>query len=395
MSTPFPAPIDPEDPGRGPVVMGLNWSFTILAVVAVALRFYVRKKMPGYWTWDDWLMFVAVVCQVVGECLFTVSYHHGFGKHDYSLQRPDQYVEVMKWAWIAMGPGQLTSILARISITISLIGLFGVHRWLKFYLIVLTSIQSVLGVLMIFLSYTQARPIEGLWNVFLPGVWRLNPQVFINVGYLTQSIYTFADVSYVLLPVLIIWRLKMALHRRLGLIVLMAMSLFTATMSILKTYTIHWQGNPAVTDPLYRNSLQVLWANMEQTCVIIMGCVPTLRAIVKIELPLGLSRFGKSLASLIGRTTDASKASSAAMGKPSSSISGQSSYYRTSRSGGYHDLEMNTYKLGHHAMLEVSVSTRTPLPNTTGGSSESLVDANHVRRTDQFIVSYNDHGLPQ
>lgn len=62
MSAQFPEPINPDDLGRGPLVMGLNWTFTILCVLFVAARFWVRKKIAGFWGWDDWLMLASAVC---------------------------------------------------------------------------------------------------------------------------------------------------------------------------------------------------------------------------------------------------------------------------------------------------------------------------------------------
>lgn len=98
-------------------------------------------------------------------------------------------VDIMKWGWIAMGPGQVTSVAARVSIAISLVSLFGVHAWFKWFLIVLTSVATSLGIIMIVLSYTQARPVEAIWNVFMtgPGVYRLDTRVFLYFGYITQS----------------------------------------------------------------------------------------------------------------------------------------------------------------------------------------------------------------
>lgn len=85
----------------------------------------------------------------------------------------------------------MTSILARISIAITLISIFGIHKWFKWFLIIATSAQTAFGIVMLVLSYSQARPIEGLWNVFLPDVWRLDTAIFINIGYTTQcKLYT-------------------------------------------------------------------------------------------------------------------------------------------------------------------------------------------------------------
>ena len=42
--------------------MGVSWTFTTIAIIAVLLRLYVvpRKTKHGL-SWDDWLMFAAMV----------------------------------------------------------------------------------------------------------------------------------------------------------------------------------------------------------------------------------------------------------------------------------------------------------------------------------------------
>ena len=68
---------------------------------------------------------------------------------------PDQLIEVLKWSWVAMSPGILVSILARISITILLIRLFGVHTWFKWFLIILTTIQVIISTAVFVVSWAQ------------------------------------------------------------------------------------------------------------------------------------------------------------------------------------------------------------------------------------------------
>jgi beta-lactamase regulating signal transducer with metallopeptidase domain len=61
-STPvFPPPVNPDDPGRGPMVIGITWTFSGLAVITTILRLYVRKRIGKYWSADDWLMLGAMV----------------------------------------------------------------------------------------------------------------------------------------------------------------------------------------------------------------------------------------------------------------------------------------------------------------------------------------------
>jgi hypothetical protein len=62
MSVPaLPPPINPEDLGRGPLVMGVAWSFSGLALITVGMRFWVRIAVTKQLKIEDWLMLLAVV----------------------------------------------------------------------------------------------------------------------------------------------------------------------------------------------------------------------------------------------------------------------------------------------------------------------------------------------
>lgn len=57
----FPDPVNPDDLGRGPVVIGVTWTFNALALIVVAIRFWVRIAVTKVLAVEDWLMLAAVV----------------------------------------------------------------------------------------------------------------------------------------------------------------------------------------------------------------------------------------------------------------------------------------------------------------------------------------------
>ncbi|KAK8130699.1 hypothetical protein PG999_003079 [Apiospora kogelbergensis] len=84
-------------------------------------------------------------------------------------------------------------------------------------------------------------------------------------------------------------------------------------LSILKTVGLKTigdqQADPTAKDVEYNASLMILWSCLEQSCVIIMGCVPPLRALAKLEVAKSLST---SLGSFLRRARSPSTKSSAA-----------------------------------------------------------------------------------
>lgn len=188
---------------------------------------------------------------------------------------------------------------------------------------------------------------------------------------------TFSDLTYVLFPVIFVWKLKMAVRRKIGLIIMLGMSLITMSLSILKT-TAAAGSSQFSSHIIYDGALGVLWSVLEQTFVIIMGCVPTLRGVTKLDLP-GVNSISLSMASLIGRNRS----------KQSSINNG----YTSSTSKGYKDLETDTYKLGQlgsGGSKQGYTATSSYNPDRGIGSKRSADAESRVRRVDEFSVSY-DH----
>jgi hypothetical protein len=57
----MPAPVNPDDPGRGIWFMGLTWTLSILSLLAVAVRFWVRLTVTMIMYAEDWIMLFACV----------------------------------------------------------------------------------------------------------------------------------------------------------------------------------------------------------------------------------------------------------------------------------------------------------------------------------------------
>jgi len=186
-------------------------------------------------------------------------------------------------------PGVITSIVARISIALLLISLFGTKTWLKWFLTVTTICVAIVGSVSIIITWVQVSPVEGLWNPLLPAR-RWNPNIQSYVVYVSGSIFAFTDLSFVLFPIMIIWKLNMPFSRRVGLCILMAGSIFCLIACIMRMVTDAPQS-------LYSSADGILWAGLEQCLVIILGSAPPLAAIRKLDFVDWISKSLSSVAS--------------------------------------------------------------------------------------------------
>ncbi|KAI0469791.1 hypothetical protein GGR56DRAFT_661926 [Xylariaceae sp. FL0804] len=269
----LPPPVNPNDPGVGRLMIGIMWTFTILATIFVALRLYVRVAILKYIAWDDWFMVLAGLLQLAYQSCLTESYQWGLGMASQNMTYYPQIVHTLKWNLIASMVGFSVAIWARISITIFLIRIFGSKTWFKWYLIVWTFIQSLLSLATELVYCLQVSPIQGFWYPLSPAR-RLNP-VIAKVLWMTgQTFFTVADLSYVVLPVIFIWKLNMPRGRKIRLAIIISMSIFTAVASIFKTVEVKESVGQA--SAMESVGKMFIWSVLEQTFVIIMGCLPTL-----------------------------------------------------------------------------------------------------------------------
>ena len=58
---------------------GIDISFTVLAVIAVCLRFWARYRSAGNYGWDDWLVLVSMFIVFINFALNAVMIEHGLG----------------------------------------------------------------------------------------------------------------------------------------------------------------------------------------------------------------------------------------------------------------------------------------------------------------------------
>ncbi|KAI0893749.1 hypothetical protein F4806DRAFT_504126 [Annulohypoxylon nitens] len=316
----IPPPRNPDDLGLGPVVMGITWTFTALASISTTLRLYTRKRISPHLAIEDWLMAIAMLVQILAETFLTIAFRYGMGKHQYDLY-VDQIVPMYKY-------------------------------------------EPRVGHLCPHL------------NLHLPCA--IDPAIISNLMYTGQSVYALADLTFVIVPVVIVWKLNMTLSRRLGLISLISFSLVTCAMSIIKGVSAHNQQTGP--DPGYPASLSLLWAILEQGCVILLGNLIPLRALLKIEIPI-LNSIASSMATLLGRSSRSTK-------KPST-LSETPGY----RNGAYHDIEMNTHRLGNESNA-VWRSVKG-YGSHKSDSVKSMIPDDQVKRTDAFTVDYDSGTSPK
>jgi hypothetical protein len=313
---------DPNSMGMGRTVLAVTWLFVSLCVLAVALRFYVRKRSQLSIKIEDWLMLLALVLHIVCQGFLTQSVRWGFGK-EYANLALEQYMKVHKYEFIFAPFSYLLQVIARISIAILLIRIFTVGRvWFKWFTIGYMALMTAVCITVIGVFLGQVRPLEAWWDVTIVPTYRMSVYVQAYVALALQFLVLIYDIVFVFLPVAFVWKLSMALRRKVGLILLLSVSLITAGVQSAKIAValegtlgkILFQETGRIGAIFYIVSI------VEQSIVIIMGCVPTLGPITKMKIPI-LSSLGSSVTRLLASMVRRSRSSSRSWNRTQSGVS--------------------------------------------------------------------------
>ncbi|MCJ1311799.1 hypothetical protein MMC25_005472 [Agyrium rufum] len=380
---------------KGPLVLGISWFLTILVVVTIALRISTRVNVLKAIGADDYIMIVAGVLQVISQGFLTLTVRYGLGKHLADLTNPAVAIpEIIKANWESQTPGILASIVARISIAVLLLRLFNRKEWFRWYIYVVTAAQTLVECLLIIVIWAQCKPVEALWNQAIPHkCW--NPKIETDIAYLGQAIFTLSDLTFVLIPVIIVYNLNMSWRNKFGLIIVLSLGLFTMVASIMKLLGV--QGTSESKDPTYDTTTPLLWATVEQSLVIIMGNIPPLRAFPRHEFS-----YVRSLGSGLNRLTSWRSRTSASRG---SHVHSSPPYPASKGSGsGYEELELGSREqfVPGTDTAGADSTAKMPFPppivrHNKGGGTERILghDASVIQRNDTYTVSYDRSGLPK
>jgi hypothetical protein len=112
---------------------------------------------------------------------------------------------------------------------------------------------------------------------------------------------SFTDLVLTLLPFLILKNLKLELKIRIGLSLLIGMSVLAIVACIVRTIKLKSLGSR--TDFTYNMSMFVIWVTIEKYIVIIASSIPTLRPLALKFSRRGLSELSKTIPSRLAQAS--------------------------------------------------------------------------------------------
>ncbi|POR36571.1 Uncharacterized protein TPAR_03259 [Tolypocladium paradoxum] len=309
--------------------MQLFWvqlAMLILCLVFTGLRVYVRAVMARSFSADDWIIVLAMLIFIASSCISMRGATAGAMGHSQGHYSPERLMASMKGIYLCEVLYPPLSLAIRVSVCLFLLRIVTkkVHRWIVHVLLAVVSTASV-GLLLA--TIFQCVPPSFFWNQMKPGAegYCIDQQTVTSLAFVHGSVSALSAWVVGLLPVVILWNVRMDRRTKITVTALLGMSIFAGIILIVRMTSltrrefmskdffpatmcvIRKRGVPPLSILLTPASRKTaLWSMIEPGVGITAASLPTLRPLFK-KLSPTISRANKVPNSMHGGTNSPSR----------------------------------------------------------------------------------------
>ncbi|KAI3317017.1 hypothetical protein HD806DRAFT_397665 [Xylariaceae sp. AK1471] len=221
-----PFNIHPRSNSRGPALLAVSVTTTVIALSTCILRYCVRSRINRVIGWEDYFVGLAMLLGTIGIS-FAIVESVSLSDSQTALQ-----FDYLARPWLNIG-----STLSKVSICLFVRRLVARVRVWRIVLAVQILLLLLVNLAYTFTTLLQCRPLEKLWKPLIPGqCWGLGVQQ--DIGYFQGAFDVFTQLFIALFPIMIIQDLGIPRKVRWPFYLLSIMSIVIAMLGVLRTYNI-------------------------------------------------------------------------------------------------------------------------------------------------------------
>ncbi|KAI0411485.1 hypothetical protein F5X98DRAFT_383581 [Xylaria grammica] len=222
---------------RGYTLDVVLWVIGGLSTLLVILRAYTRFVVIKAPVWDDAIVVVSALTNLVGRALVSVSIAYGVGRRAVYLS-PEDLHQAAYYTLINPVFGVVAAWLPKLAVAMLIISLSGPLRrgvWVLYPVLVVSTVPALLGTIF---NFTQCFEPGSKMHFFsppacvAPRVWSVTAIVASGALHLRRA--SFSDLVLAFYPITLLWNLRMKRTRKITVIIVMAFGLFAFTATIVK-----------------------------------------------------------------------------------------------------------------------------------------------------------------
>ncbi|KAF2279817.1 uncharacterized protein EI97DRAFT_187630 [Westerdykella ornata] len=263
---------------RAPIITITVSVMPSVAFIFMTLRFICIWRYRKSFGWDDYILALAWLLNIMYIAFLTVSIRHGLGAHLVKVP-PEHLYWLSYWLDHALTCTVFSLSLSKTSFALTLLR-FAIEPWQRYLIWFFIVTCNLMMTITIILQYAHCRPIEKRWNPSLPGTC-YDGMIIIRFAMAAGAYSAFWDFSLAILPWFIIWKVQMNKREKFGVCLAMSMGVLAGTTGIVKTIFLPTMGHSAHKDFSWDGYDLLIWSCAESSATIIGASIPFLRVLVK------------------------------------------------------------------------------------------------------------------
>ncbi|KAH8592454.1 hypothetical protein B0O99DRAFT_517559 [Bisporella sp. PMI_857] len=254
---------------------------TIVATIAVALRFFVRVRIVRSTGWDDWWILASMVLSLVGMIIIIPEVQYGAGRHAFYILKEQGAADMilgLKLNFIT----QFTYVFALAFVKIS-IGLFLLrlvsskpYRYLIIGLLGFLALYTLGGSAALL---ARCRPFAANFDISIPGAQCYTVKTSQALAYFNSSCGIATDLIFAFIPCPLLWKLQINRKTKLSLMGILSLGTFAASCSLVKLYYLTSYGR--IGDFLWDSTYLTIWSATEVNVGITAASIPSMKPLFK------------------------------------------------------------------------------------------------------------------
>lgn len=218
---------------NGGALVGTAIVFLALSWISIALRTYTRAfLMKGYQA-DDWLMFIGQLIFTVSCVFILIGVHDGLGRHNEAIENDSDEVNALMWQALATATYVLDMMFIKLSIGVFLLRL-SVQKVYTWILWVSLAIITIWSCVIFFWDIFQCSPVAKQWDFRITDGHCVTADQIVAAAYSISVMTILSDWLYALLPVPMLWTVKMTKQAKATVIVILGLGVFASIATLIR-----------------------------------------------------------------------------------------------------------------------------------------------------------------
>ncbi|KAK6834621.1 hypothetical protein PG987_009315 [Apiospora arundinis] len=256
-------------------------TFLILTWISVSLRTYVRAFMLKGFQADDWLMLIGQLIFTVSCTFVMVGYFAGMGRHNKSLDQPSE-IRALEFQALATASYVLDMMFIKLSIGIFLLRLATQKRY-RYLIWVSLVVIAIWSLALFFWNMFQCNPVEAQWDYTIlerdSTAHCASGEEIVSAAYALSVMTILSDWLYALIPIPIVWNVKMTTQAKITVVLILSMGVFASVATLIRLKFL--SDLTDLNDILHAGTDSMVWTLVEPGVAIVASSLVTIRPLLR------------------------------------------------------------------------------------------------------------------